>query len=238
MYAREIGGTTYEFGVSGKLIMNGLVMYDRQTDTFWSQVTSEAVQGPLAGTRLKAIAATQTTWEAWRTVNPDTVVLDKRGGFRSDNYASYYLSGRRGVLGSENNDSRLAPKDLVIGYQDEFGAIAYSFETLERKGVVNDLFGDTFVLAVFEPRSGTGLLFDRDVNEQLLTFDTIDSPEGLRLRDAQTATTWDGFTGEGLSGPLAGTTLERLPTTYAFWFGWSDHFPKTELYGGSVLPRR
>ena len=52
------------FGVSGKLIMNGLVMYDRETGTLWSQVIGQGVDGELKGVELTTIPALQTTWGA------------------------------------------------------------------------------------------------------------------------------------------------------------------------------
>ena len=62
MYAREINGERYEFGVSGKLFRNVLIMYDRQTKSLWSQLLGAAVDGPLKGTRLEMLAASFTTW--------------------------------------------------------------------------------------------------------------------------------------------------------------------------------
>ena len=60
MYSREIDGKVYDFGVSGKLIMNVLVMYDRQTKSLWSQLLGKAVQGPLKGTELDFLPSFQT----------------------------------------------------------------------------------------------------------------------------------------------------------------------------------
>lgn len=62
MYAREVEGRTLTFGVSGKLILNALVMYDRQTDSLWSQFLGVAVQGPLAGTKLEVLPSVLTDW--------------------------------------------------------------------------------------------------------------------------------------------------------------------------------
>lgn len=61
MYDRTIDGKIYTFGVSGKLIRNALVMFDRESDTLWSQLLGEAVDGPLQGTKLEPIASLQTT---------------------------------------------------------------------------------------------------------------------------------------------------------------------------------
>ena len=60
VYARELEGRNHTFGVSGKLIMNALVMYDHQTDTLWSQFLSRGgVKGPLAGARLEIVPSIQ-----------------------------------------------------------------------------------------------------------------------------------------------------------------------------------
>ena len=66
VFARDVSNQELTFGVSGKLIMNALVMYDHQTDSLWSQFLGEAVTGPLAGTKLTLLPAQQTTWSAWK----------------------------------------------------------------------------------------------------------------------------------------------------------------------------
>jgi hypothetical protein len=77
VYSREINGEIYTFGVSGKLIRNVLVMFDRETDTLWSQLLGEAVRGELIGTKLEFVPSWMMTWEEWKALHPDTVALDK-----------------------------------------------------------------------------------------------------------------------------------------------------------------
>ena len=90
MYGRIIDGEEHSFGVSGKLIMNALVMYDHQTRTLWSQFLGRGVKGPLSGKKLVVLPVTQTTWSLWRDLHPDTLVLDKGGRYGGDPYSSYY----------------------------------------------------------------------------------------------------------------------------------------------------
>ena len=89
MYSREIDGQEYDFGVSGKLIMNVLVMYDRQTESLWSQLLGEAVEGELKGTKLEYFPSVMTTWDEWKTRFPDTVALVKGFAGSRDPYVSY-----------------------------------------------------------------------------------------------------------------------------------------------------
>ena len=77
--------------MSGKLIMNALVMYDRQTGTLWSQFLGRGVSGPLSGTPLKMIPVTLTTWDRWLAEYPDTVALDKSKGHYIGGYVFHVL---------------------------------------------------------------------------------------------------------------------------------------------------
>jgi hypothetical protein len=228
VYSRLIDGDEYTFGVSGKLIMNVLVMYDRQTETLWSQLLGEAVDGELKGTQLDFLPAWQTTWEDWKTTHPDTVALRKGYYGARDPYDSYYQSGSSGVIGQSVLDERLYVKEFVVGVEQNGESAAYPFSVLNDKPIVNDSVGEMPVLVVFNAETGTGVVFSRDVNGQWLTFQSAD---GLQLVDDETGTTWDGLTGEALEGALMGEHLSRIKSTSSFWFGWKDWYPETRVYG-------
>jgi hypothetical protein len=228
VYSRLIDGEEYTFGVSGKLIMNVLVMYDRQTDTLWSQLLGEAVEGPLKGTKLEFVPSWQTTWSDWVSTHPDTIALDKGFGGRYDPYTSYYSGSSSGVIGRENIDDRLYVKEFVVGVEQDNQAVAYPFSVLNDTPVVNDEVGSTPVLVVFNEDTGTGVVYDRRIDGESLTFE---NSEGLTLTDAETGSLWDGLSGEATSGPLAGQILTRLKSTSSFWFGWIDWYPDTRIYG-------
>mgnify|MGYP005638502217 FL=1 len=228
MYSRIIDGDEYTFGVSGKLIMNVLVMYDRQTETLWSQLLGQAVDGPLKGTNLEFLPAWQTTWEDWKTTHPNTLALRKGYFGARDPYDSYYQSGSSGVIGQAVLDERLYVKEFVVGVEQNGEAAAYPFSVLNDEPVVNDSVGERPVLVVFNAETGTGVVFSREVNGQLLTFQPAD---GLQLIDDETGTTWDGLSGEALEGALIGEHMSRIKSTSSFWFGWKDWYPETRVYG-------
>ena len=232
MYAREIQGNLHTFGVSGKLIMNALVMYNHQSETLWSQFLSRGVKGPLANTQLEILASLQTTWSQWLSLHPDTTVLDKRGRYQTDSYEGYYGGGSTGIIGESNKDARLAGKDLVLGVDLVSGAKAYPFRAMASQAAINDFFSGRPVLIAFDPLNETGAAFLRSVDGQPLHFDTATKTiDGVfLLRDQETGSTWQALTGRAIDGPLAGTALERLPSFYSFWFAWSDFHPDTELF--------
>ena len=233
MYAREFEGRTEPliFGVSGKLIRNALVMYDRQTDSLWSQFLGVAVTGEFQGTPLEPLASTLTDWGTWRRLHPDTIVLDQ-GGERSDPYNSYYANASAGVIGERNSDDRLGRKEFVLGIQLAGYQKAYSFRSLSETPVINDLVGDQELVVVFDKDAATGVAFDRVVDGRTLTFDLVTDVSGdlLGLRDRETETLWVALTGEAIEGELAGARLRQLAFTQVFWFAWTDFFPDAPLW--------
>lgn len=234
MYARELESypEPLTFGVSGKLIMNVLVMYDRQTDTLWSQILGQAVKGELAGTKLDALPATQTTWASWRELHPDTVALDK--GYRGsrDPYTSYYRSGAAGVVGETRADGRLSRKELGIGLVVNGQPAYYPFSRLRDEPVINDTVAGEPLLVVYRQEAATALIFRREIDGKALNFEIAD-PESdeFVLVDVETGTRWIAWTGGALEGPLDGKSLKRMPATTSFWFGWKDWHPDTYVYG-------
>ncbi len=213
--------------------MNNLVMYDRETESLWLQISGEGIDGRLKGASLNQISHIQTTWNAWKELHPDTVVLDKGGGYGSDSYESYYRDPSAGPLGESRGDDRFERKDLVLGYIFGGRAKGYPFRTLLETPVVNDTFAGRDLLVVFDERSQTGQILERTVDGRSLTFELATPADGdVIVRDRETGTTWSGLTGEALTGPLAGQALRPLPGFYAFWFSWTDFFIEAELYEG------
>jgi hypothetical protein len=228
VYAREIDGREFSFGVSGKLIRNVLVMYDRETESLWSQLLGESVSGEMQGTSLEFLPTWHTTWAEWKEKHPETLALRKgsRGG--RDPYSGYYASGAAGVIGETIIDNRLAGKEFVIGVALDDTAIAYPFRVLNDEPIVNDTVGGHDVLVVFDQENGGGIVYDRQVEGQELTFEP--AAEG-QLVDSETGSLWDSFNGRALESPLAGQSLSRIKSTVIFWFGWKDFYSDTLIYG-------
>ena len=205
-------------------------MYDRQTESYWSQLIGESVAGPMVGTKLDFLPSWMMSWNQWKELHPDTMALDK-GGRRGgrDTYESYYASDRAGVIGKANNDERLYTKEFVIGVELEDATIAYPFGILNNESIVNDSVEGNELLIIFDAERGTGLVYDRNVDGQTLTFSQIS--EDMTLIDDETGSTWDALSGRAIDGPLAGEQLARVKSSTVFWFGWVDFHPETLVYG-------
>lgn len=210
-------------------------MYDHQTESLWSQILGQAISGEFQGAQLTFIPALQTSWQNWKTMHPDTLVVSP-ALFGSDSYTSYYISGREGVVGrgpfggGPDRGDTIRAKEQVVGVRLAGEARAYPFSVLSQEPVINDQIGQFPVAVFFDKSVVTAAVFDRRLSGgATLTFEALENP-GL-ARDTQTETEWDVLTGIALNGLLAGTQLEQVPITYAFWFGWIDYHPESTVYG-------
>jgi uncharacterized protein DUF3179 len=120
---------------------DALIMYDRATDSLWSQVSGTAVAGREKGKRLQELPSELTTWREWKRKHPDTLVLVKPA-LPGSLYQDYFADSERiGVRGSINPDPRLPGKELVIGLErnGRFAAVPLSLVEARKRMEVQAL---------------------------------------------------------------------------------------------------
>lgn len=130
VYGRNVAGRTLDFEASGALLAASLVMRDRETDSWWSIMSSEAIGGPLEGTELVELpVGEKTPWSAWRREHPETLVLSVEGQehVATDPYESYLASGET-FREAELSDDRLPAKEPVFTFHlgDEAWAVPHA----------------------------------------------------------------------------------------------------------------
>ncbi len=149
-----VKGEAVEFGTSGKLWQSNLVLYDRKTDTLWSQILGEAIVGELTGTKLKVLASDQILYGAWKKAHPDGQILGRPEGSRRfygvNPYGSFYSVANFSLQMVKNIDSRLANDAFVFGLIFDGVAKAYNIESVKKKGVVEDTVGQTDIVLKYE----------------------------------------------------------------------------------------
>ena len=169
MHDPQIDGRTLTFGVSGKLYRSGLLMFDRQTDSLWSQLLQQAITGPLTGKKLTMLPAEHTTWDAWRSRHPETLVLSPETGFKRDYgldpYQRYREEGvpifsRRGTTTSRKPE-KLKPMERVLGVQLNGVKKAYPFSALKKlPPEVEDRMGPTPIRIHFDRKNESAFVTD------------------------------------------------------------------------------
>jgi len=228
VFEPTVNGETVEFGTSGKLWNNNLLMYDRKTDSLWSQALGEAVVGKLTGTELIHYPALTTSWKAWKDVHPDGEVLSRNTGalrdYTRDPYGNYYTNSSI-LFPLSNIDGRLGIKENIYGIRVGDARKAYVHKDIEEEKVINDVVNDQALLILFDSNLSAVRMFDRNVDNINLSFELKDG----KLIDTDTNSVWS-FGGKAISGPMKGVQLEIIIHENSFWFSWAASFPETDIY--------
>ncbi|AVR45089.1 hypothetical protein C7S20_07295 [Christiangramia fulva] len=159
-FKAEVNGEKLSFGVSGLLYNSDVLLYDRQTESLWSQLKNEAISGKLKGEKLKILNTANTTWENWKEKYPNTLVLSEDTGFNRDYsrnpYPDYENSSRLYFPVNEKNEL-FPPKEMVIGLKLNGKTKAYPFSELKKlKGkVLKDSFAGQKLEIRYHPKAGS-----------------------------------------------------------------------------------
>lgn len=211
-----------EMGVSGDLLNSNLVMYDRDTGSYWPQIMGTAINGDKQGESLPEFRVVWTTWGEWKDKYPDTEVLTEDTGYLrnydSDPYGDY--NPRSGYYNSQNvmfplmseNDSR-PPKEMVLGYRNSKGAAAFDYDLLREEKVIESQIGNKSYVMVYEEILDTGRLYS--------------NPEDIEVTVAE-----DGkYRVDGEVYNADDLPLEEKPVFDVFWFTWNSFYPEAKMHG-------
>ena len=150
-FIRIVDGEETEFGVSGLLHNNDLIMYDRKTDSIWQQITGRALAGPKRGETLVAVPVSMIEWADWRGANPGAVVLAPpldADQYVKNAYGDYATSDRL-LFPVSAQDARLHAKKVIYGVELGDQSIAVDSEWLLQSGSwTHDIEGQTVRLQV------------------------------------------------------------------------------------------
>lgn len=228
VFERVIDGQAVEFGTSGKLYNSNLLMYDRFTESYWSQALGMAVTGELSGYQLNLIPFDVITWGDWKKIHPDTLVLTTDTGhirsYATDPYGSYYTEPRI-MFPVEHSDDRMNPKEIVVGFNQGDVYKAFKQNEIESNVLINDFVGDTPILLV-SLFSENSRAFERVIDGKTLDFEYTDG----KILDSQTNSEWN-YDGLSISGKHQGKQLQRMPIEPGFWFSWVAFHPETLVFG-------
>ena len=244
-FKRTVNDKVLDFGTTGRLRYSNLIMYDRQTETWWQQATGEAIAGELTGTQLEFYPTTIISWEDFKATYPQGKVLSRETGYPRDYGHNPYIgyddvNNPPFLYQGPATPDQLPPVARVLTIDLNEEAVAYPYETLEKVGVVNDKVGGEPVVIIWQAGTvspldsattasgrdvGTATAFSRRINNQILTF----TFEGGAIQDQQTGSTWN-MLGLATDGELTGKQLTPVISINHFWFSWAAFKPQTRIY--------
>ena len=247
VFDRRFDDEVLDFGTTGWLRLSDLVMYDRQTETWWQQLTGTGIIGEHAGRELVRLPAAIVAWNHFRAAFPGGTVLSRETGhsraYGSNPYAGYDSSTQPFLLRG-TPDPRLPAMERVLHVTAGDAERIYPFGAFTDEPVINDEVGGEPVVVM--SRGGTLSVLDqgriaesrripsaaaysRRLDERVLEFELRDG----RIADSATGSIWNLF-GEAVEGTLSGRRLDALSRGEHFAFAWLAFHPDAEVYRGSA----
>ena len=137
VFDRRVAGQTLTFGVSGKLRNSDMVMFDRETESWWQQAVGEGIVGAMMGQELRQLPTWMESWDEYRARNPEGLVMDQppvRRDYGRNPYANYDTSSRPFLYSGELPPHGIHPLARVV----RVGARAWPVERLAAGGDVRE----------------------------------------------------------------------------------------------------
>jgi len=135
VFSSVFRSSVLNFGVSGLLYNSDVLMYDKQTNSLWSQLTMQGISGKMKGQKLRFVNSEHTTWKDWNKRHPDTKALSLNTGYTRDYsrnpYADYPTSPSL-YFPVANQSEELDIKEQVLGVEVDGKYKAYPFSELKK----------------------------------------------------------------------------------------------------------
>ena len=244
VFDRRFEGRVLDFGTTGNLRKSDMVMYDRQTESWWQQFTGSGIVGQYAGKTLSQLTSKIVAFEEFQTTYPDGEVLSRQTGhsrpYGKNPYRGYDRVGDMPFLFTDPVDPRLPAMERVISVGHDNQYRLYPFGEFRNAGLIHDQIGELAIvifhqdnlLSVLDKRKiadsrsiYAAVAYDRRLQGKLLDFKIVSGG----VVDTQTGSTWDIF-GRAIAGPLKGTQLRAVDSGVHFAFAWLAFNPDSEIY--------
>jgi hypothetical protein len=235
-----------DFGTSGMLRKSNLVMWDRQTETWWQQITGTGLAGKLAGVELDMLPCQIISVSDFFESYPGGLILSTKTGHNRKYGVNPYehyddTSTTKPRLFDEEPDQRLPAMERVVHIFGKRTPKIYPFSLMREAQVINDSHEGLEVVVFF--KDGTVSILD---NKQISESKTIGSvtvyspivngqklifkPVNNGFEDKQTGSLWN-LTGQCIKGQFRGMQLSPVVYGNHFAFAWLYFYPETVIYG-------
>ncbi len=244
VFVREVDGEILDFGTTGRLRKSDLVMYDRQTESWWQQFNGTGIVGDYTGTRLNRVASQIVSFKTFRHAFPKGEILSRETGFYRqygrNPYQGYDSMDNTPFLYRDELDPRLSPMERVLSVPASDGYHLVPLSILENETLLHMELGDESVV-IFATETAASALdksviaeskevpaaaaFNAKHNGETLEFEI----RGGKIMDLATGSVWNAL-GHATDGELAGERLQQLDSGVHFAFAWLAFDPEASIF--------
>ncbi|MCF6214103.1 MAG: DUF3179 domain-containing protein [Flavobacteriaceae bacterium] len=218
-------GSKTSFGVSGLLYNANLILYDRKTDSNWSQLRLEAVNGTLIGNKPTLVNVVETNWRTWKSLYPNTQILTTNTGF-SRNYDRYPYGDYKTnqdffIFEVSPLNNALPHKERVYAIMTNTKSVVYRFQNFSNGKALKQSFEGKDYLVV----GNADLInsFELNTSQASLNYTfSFNNSEAFFTDDE--GNTWDVF-GKAISGPRTGEHMKGAKSVVSYWFAIAAFYP-------------
>jgi hypothetical protein len=230
-----VNGRALHFYLAGINNQNFL-MRDKETGTWWQQITGKAIYGPLQGAALELVLSDELTFGEWRSELPSGQVLAPIPKYVKEYDSNWEPEVAKLPVVISFPGTELKSRDVVVGLTVDGVARAYPWESFAKQSPIIDRVNGAPLLLAVGPDGKSFRVFISRIDGQDAEFflrtagEAASSPKvDWALLDSTTTSQWN-FQGCAVSGPAAGKCLDRVPALKDYWFDWRNYHPQTTVY--------
>jgi uncharacterized protein DUF3179 len=228
VWRRTANGRLLHFYLAGINNQNFL-MRDKETGTWWQQITGKAIYGPLTGSTLELAPSDELTFGEWKSEISGGQVLAPVKKDTKEYDSKWEQEVEKLPLVITFPGTELKSRDVVVGLEIDGAARAYPWATLLKQSPVVDRVHGTPLLIAVGPDGKSFRAFVSRIDGKDAEFFLPGDSKDWVLLDAATASQWN-FQGCAISGPSSGKCLDRIPALKDYWFDWRNYHPDTTIY--------
>jgi len=228
---RMVNGQETTFGVSGKLYNTNLMPFDRRTESYWSQIRLDCVNGDLISQKINTSQVLETSWATWKRLYPESQVLTRDTGFDRQGYVNYPYQDYRTnnsfiIFPVSNLDERLPAKERVLGVFGAQTERAYSIELFDEPRAIYDEIDGTSIIVLGSKADNFVVAYEDNQDLEGLTIN-LDNDRSVAIASNGNEVT---LSGEILKDGQRIGQLNPVDSYMAFYFSLGAFHPEIEVF--------
>ena len=205
------------------------LMRDRETGTWWQQISGKAIHGPMKGAVLELAPSDELSFGLWKAEAPNGQVLAPVARDQKKYDSKWEAEVAKLPVVISFPGTELKSRDVVVGLEVSGQARAYPQEAIFKQSPILDHLSGTPIVVVGGPDGKSVRAFISRLDGAAVDFFRKSGTNDLVLVDSESTSEWN-FKGCAVSGPATGKCLQALPAIKDYWFDWRNYHPDTTVY--------